>query len=57
MPTNLVILSDVPGVLRDANDPESIISSLTRSEAVELIENGTISARHDSQSAGLPGDD
>lgn len=40
----LVILSDVPGVLRDANDPESIISSLTRSEAVELIENGTISA-------------
>jgi acetylglutamate kinase len=40
----LVILSDVPGVLRDANDPDSIISSLTRSEAVELIENGTITA-------------
>lgn len=40
----LVILSDVPGVLRDANDPDSIISSLTRSEAVELIDNGTITA-------------
>lgn len=40
----LVILSDVPGVLRDSNDPDSIISSLTRSEALELIENGTITA-------------
>ena len=40
----LVILSDVPGVLREANDPESIISSLTRSEALKLIENGTIAA-------------
>lgn len=40
----LVILSDVPGVLRDPSDPDSIISSLTRSEALELIANGTISA-------------
>ena len=39
----LVVLSDVPGVLRDPQDPQSIISSLTRSEAVELIKNGTIS--------------
>lgn len=39
----LVILSDVPGVLRDPDDPESIISSLTKSEALELIDNGTIS--------------
>ena len=39
----LVILSDVPGVLRDPNDPDSIISSLTRSEAISLIEDGTIS--------------
>jgi acetylglutamate kinase len=38
----LVILSDVPGVLRDPNDPESIISSLTRSEAIRLIQDGTI---------------
>lgn len=39
----LVVLSDVPGVLRDPDDPESIISSLTRSEAQALIEDGTIS--------------
>ena len=39
----LVVLSDVPGVLRDPDDPESIISSLTRSEALALIEDGTIS--------------
>lgn len=38
----LVILSDVPGVLRDPDDPESIISSLTRSQALTLIEDGTI---------------
>lgn len=40
----LVILSDVPGVLRDPSDPESIISSLTKSEARELIADGTISS-------------
>ena len=39
----LVVLSDVPGVLRDPDDPESIISSLTLSEAQALIEDGTIS--------------
>lgn len=39
----LVILSDVPGVLRDPDDPESIISSLTKSEALKLIADGTIS--------------
>ena len=39
----LVILSDVPGVLRDPSDPESIISSLSAAEAKELIDNGTIS--------------
>ena len=39
----LVVLSDVPGVLRDPDDPESIISSLTRSEAQALIEDGRIS--------------
>jgi len=39
----LVILSDVPGVLRDPADPDSIISSLTKSEALELIADGTIS--------------
>ncbi len=39
----LVVLSDVPGVLRDPDDPESIISSLTRSQALDLIKDGTIS--------------
>ena len=39
----LVVLSDVPGVLRDPDDPDSIISSLTRSEALGLIKDGTIS--------------
>ena len=39
----LVVLSDVPGVLRNPDDPKSIISSLTRSEALALIEDGTIS--------------
>lgn len=39
----LVILSDVPGVLRDPRDPDSIISSLTKDEALELIAEGVIS--------------
>ncbi|MFT5299537.1 MAG: acetylglutamate kinase [Mariniblastus sp.] len=38
----LVILSDVPGVLRDSSDPSSIISSLTKTEALALIADGTI---------------
>ena len=38
----LVILSDTPGVLRDATDPNSLISTLTKSEAVTLIDDGTI---------------
>ncbi|MDG1875654.1 MAG: acetylglutamate kinase [Mariniblastus sp.] len=40
----LIILSDVPGVLRDPSDPSSIISSLTVDEARDLIADGTISA-------------
>lgn len=39
----LVYLSDVPGLLADRNDPSSLIKSVTRSEADELIQNGTIS--------------
>lgn len=39
----LVILSDVPGVLRDPADPDSLISMLTKSEAIQLIEDGVIS--------------
>ena len=33
----LVLLSDVNGVLRDPSDPESVISSLNRTQAGELI--------------------
>jgi acetylglutamate kinase len=40
----LVVLSDIPGVLRDVADPESLIHSLTASEARRLIADGTISA-------------
>jgi acetylglutamate kinase len=40
----LVILSDIPGVLLDINDPESLVHSLSASEARRLIADGTISA-------------
>ncbi|MEO1990724.1 MAG: acetylglutamate kinase [Pirellulales bacterium] len=39
----LVVLSDIPGVLRDLDDSESLIHSLTASDARQLISNGTIS--------------
>lgn len=38
----LVVLSDIPGVLRDINDPESLIHSLSAAEARRLIAEGTI---------------
>ena len=40
----LVYLSDVQGVLRDKNDPESLIHSLTAAEARELIATGVVQA-------------
>jgi acetylglutamate kinase len=40
----LVVLSDIPGVLRDINDPESLIPHLTAAEARKLIADGTIAA-------------
>ncbi len=40
----LVFLSDVPGVMRDPGKPDSVISSLTRSEIEKLIADGTIHA-------------
>ena len=39
----LVFLTDVPGLLRDINDPSSLISSLHLKEVDELIERGIIS--------------
>ena len=38
----LVFLSDVNGVRRDKNDPESLIQSLTEAEALELMRTGVI---------------
>lgn len=40
----LVYLSDVPGVLRDPKDPNSLIHSLTAAEARQLIQDGVIAA-------------
>ena len=40
----LVYLSDVNGVRRDKNDPESLIHSLTADQARELIASGAIEA-------------
>ena len=37
-------LSDVNGVRRDKNDPESLLHSLDAAEAQAMIENGTIDA-------------
>jgi acetylglutamate kinase len=39
----LVFLSDVPGLLRDINDPTSLISTLSLEEVEDLIERGIIS--------------
>ncbi len=38
----LVYLSDVPGLLRDIQDPKSIIQSINRQQADDLIADGTI---------------
>jgi acetylglutamate kinase len=40
----LVVLSDIPGVLRDVNDPESLVHSLSASEARGMIADGSIAA-------------
>jgi acetylglutamate kinase len=41
--TKLVYLSDVPGVLRDTEDPETLIQSIDSAEADALLADGTIS--------------
>jgi acetylglutamate kinase len=38
----LIILTDVPGILRDPSDPESLIRRATISEVEELIADGTV---------------
>lgn len=39
----LVYLCDVPGLMRDINDPESLISTLQVDEVAQLVESGVIS--------------
>ncbi|AXV38464.1 MAG: acetylglutamate kinase [Methanobacteriaceae archaeon] len=38
----LIILTDVPGILEDPSDPDSLIKEIGIDEVKELIENGTI---------------
>ncbi len=40
--SKLIYLSDVPGVLKDKEDPTTLISSIDQSAAASLIEDGTI---------------
>jgi acetylglutamate kinase len=40
----LVFVSDVPGILRDRDDPESLISHLTVAQSRALIADGTVAA-------------
>lgn len=42
-PVKLVYISDVPGLMSDPSDPSTIIKSINRKEAFELIEQGIIS--------------
>jgi len=42
-PAKLVYLSDVPGLMRDPSDATTLIPSVTRREADELLADGTIS--------------
>ena len=39
----LVFMTDVPGILRDVNDPSSFISAIEAHAALELIADGTVS--------------
>jgi acetylglutamate kinase len=39
----LVLMTDVPGILRNVDDPESLIRSATRSELEKLKRDGVIS--------------
>lgn len=41
-PVKLIYISDVPGVMKDPNDPSTLFQSLTRNEALDLIEDGTV---------------
>ncbi|MCS7209765.1 MAG: acetylglutamate kinase [Fimbriimonadales bacterium] len=38
-----IVMTDVPGVLSDPDDPHSLISELTREQAQRMLENGRVS--------------
>lgn len=40
--SKLIMITDVPGVLRDVDDPSSLISELTVPEARQAVEDGTV---------------
>lgn len=40
----MVFISDIPGILADKNDPDSLISHLNHSKCLELIADGTIAS-------------
>ncbi|MGN0821189.1 MAG: acetylglutamate kinase [Akkermansia sp.] len=42
-PVKLIYISDVPGLMRDPSDPTTLIRSINRKEAFDLIEQGVIS--------------
>lgn len=39
----LTFVSDTPGVMKDLNDPESLIPTITKADFASLVEDGTIS--------------
>lgn len=41
--TKFILMTDVPGVLSDPEDPTSLISELTREQAQRMLENGRVS--------------
>ena len=42
-PVKLIYISDVPGIMKDPSDPSTLIKSVTRTEALDLIKDGTVS--------------
>jgi acetylglutamate kinase len=38
-----ILMTDVPGVLSDPDDPQSLISELSREQAQRMLENGRVS--------------
>jgi len=39
----LILMTDVPGILRDVQDPDSLISAMTVGEAMEMVRSGSAS--------------